>query len=254
MQELINIKAMLAQQFNLGMNFQVPLPQDYINSLTPLGTTTPAPPPTPSVVSNNDPIVFPTALEGLAQPLRIVKRPETKILIQPPRKSNTLLRSRDSEIHSFNNTILKAGDAKIFTYFWKLEKFSLLLKNRDELEVSSPIFSIEGLNLRAIATFHFMHRDFLNIRIEEVSDEFLKLHKQSAIKVETFDGLFHKIETKKQFKHKIIIMDQSMPATDLISQDFYNTNSGGFSIPNSAISGERYAKNDTVLIRIVIYI
>lgn len=114
MQELVNIKAMMAQQFNLDPNFQVPLPTQYLSSLVPIrepSPPTPLEPPSAPLPENNDPILFAT---DAAPPIQFekqrvpVKTPELKAL--GPRKSNTLVRSRDSEIHSFNNTILKVGN------------------------------------------------------------------------------------------------------------------------------------------------
>lgn len=138
-----------------------------------------------------------------------------------------------------------------------MENFSSLIQRNTEHEIASPVFSIENLNLRALAVFNHLQRDFINIRIEEVTEEFLKTHRHSSISIAigttNSTSIFHRIEVKKQFKHKIIIMDQGAPAVDLISQDFYNTDSG-FSIPTSAVHGDRYARGDVVLIRIAIYI
>lgn len=65
--------------------------------------------------------------------------------------------------------------------------------------------------------------------------------------------LFKEIETKKLFRHKIAILDQEAPTSDLISQEFFNTNSG-FPVPTSAISSEPFCKRDSVLIKIVIFL
>uniref|UniRef100_A0A336LN78 CSON014112 protein n=1 Tax=Culicoides sonorensis TaxID=179676 RepID=A0A336LN78_CULSO len=272
-QELYSIRHMIAQALHQDPNFYVPLPS-YLYPVKPtprpikLISTTPAPvyiTPLPEVgmgatndvsKTDNDAILFPKeeseedddeTHSGLKKIPQVIQLKQLK----PPRKSNTLIRSRDSEIHTFNNTMLKAGDAKIFTYFWRLENFTSRLLD-GEHTLNSPIFTISDLNLRIVATINYMGRDFLNLRIEQVSDEFVKSHKKSVVSLET-GKLFQKIEVKKQFKHKIIIIDQGTPATDLISQDFMDTTSG-FQIPTNTITGTRYVKNDTVLIRVVIYI
>ncbi|XP_063698190.1 uncharacterized protein LOC134829123 [Culicoides brevitarsis] len=272
-QELYSIRHMIARGFNLDPNYHVPLPP-HLYPIKP----TPKPPKfapvtteTPTAITPLPEATFPTTMEkteeaeeeeededdGIFFPeesrAALKKIPQAIQLknLEAPRKSNTLIRSRQSEIHSFNNTMLKAGDAKIFTYFWRLENFTQSLLE-GEHTVTSPVFVISDLNLRVVATLNYMNRDFLNIRIEQVSDDFAKTHKKPGVVLET-GKLFKPIEVKKQFKHKIIIMDQGVPATDLISQDFYDTRSG-FQIPTNTITGTRYVTNDTVLIRVVIYI
>lgn len=273
-QELYSIRHMIARGLNLDPNFHVPLPA-YLYPVKPIPKpvrlipTTPIPIPiTPlpemtvgtstnrmidsQVPEDNDAITFPDEIgeethAGLKRIPQVIQLKQLK----PPRKSDTLVRSRDSEIHTFNNTMLKAGDARIFTYFWRLENITTRLLD-GEHSVTSPVFTISDLNLRIVATINYMGRDFLNIRIEQVSDDFVRSHKKSGVVLET-GKLFQRIEVKKQFKHKVIIIDQGTPATDLISQDFWDASSG-FQIPTNTITGTRYVKNDTVLIRVVIYI
>lgn len=274
-QELYSIRHMLARGLNLDPNLHVPLPAYLypakaipkpvqLNPVTPIPIPiTPLPEATVATSTNsiieqqskdNDAILFPSDINGEETHAGLQKiRPQTIQLkqLKPPRKSDTLIRSRDSEIHTFNNTMLRAGDAKIFTYFWRLENFTARLLD-GEHSVTSPVFTISDLNLRILATINYMGRDFLNIRIEQVSDDFVRSQKKSGVVLET-GKLFQRIEVKKQFKHKVIIIDQGTPATDLISQDFWDA-STGFQIPTNTITGTRYVKNDTVLIRVVIYI
>lgn len=261
-QELYSIRHMIARGLNLDPNFHVPLPT-YLYPTKPVPKTKPVfttvATPTSNMIEtveppkDSDPILFPTDGEQEETHAGLKKIPQAIQLkqLKPPRKSDTLIRSRDSEIHTFNNTMLKAGDARIFTYFWRLENFTARLLE-GEHSVTSSVFTISDLNLRIVATINYMGRDFLNIRIEQVSDDFVKNHKKSGVVLET-GKLFQRIEVKKQFKHKVIIIDQGTPATDLISQDFWDASSG-FQIPTNTITGNRYVKNDTVLIRIVIYI
>lgn len=65
---------------------------------------------------------------------------------------------------------------------------------------------LSGLNLRVRATLNHLNRDYLYLQLESV------LHTvaddvSSNIILETGD-MFKEIETKKFFRHKIVIMDQ----------------------------------------------
>lgn len=46
---------------------------------------------------------------------------------------------------------------------------------------------------------------------------------------------------------------QETPTSDLISQEFINTNSG-FSVPNHAIVSGPYAKDNNILLKITIFL
>lgn len=111
---------------------------------------------------------------------------------------------RDFEIHKFNNTILSGGDLQIFTYYWKIEEFSIKLKSNKSF-VHSPIFTISGLHLRVKATFNHLERDYLYLQLESI--EMDNNSKSPNIILKSGD-LFKKIEPKKFLKHKIAILDQ----------------------------------------------
>lgn len=252
MQELYSIRHMIARSLNIDPNFNVPLPEHmYPTALVDSVISTPSPPVQLSTLLYNkdadDAIHFPKdnvdAFETESNKMLSLKSIDTNS------KVNTTIRIRDKEVHTFNNTMLKAGESKIFTYFWKLENFSAnIMKN--EHHITSPVFTISSLNLRIFVTINYMGRDFTNIRIERVYDNFMR--NKSAISLET-GHLFQPIEEKKKFKHKIIILDHETPATDLISQDFWDTNLG-FQIPTSTLNTSRYLKNDSLFIRVAIYI
>ncbi|XP_037033425.1 uncharacterized protein LOC119072343 [Bradysia coprophila] len=157
---------------------------------------------------------------------------------------------RDFEVHKFNNTLLSGGEIRIFTYYWRFENFTSKLKSNASF-IYSPIFSISGLNLRVKATLNHLNRDYLYLQLESVPHTFAD-DISSNIILETGD-MFKEIETKKFFRHKIVIMDQGTPTSDLISQEFLNTKSG-FPVPNSAIKSAPYAKDDNILIKVVVFL
>lgn len=199
------------------------------------------------------PIIFPTTP---SPPVKTTTTTQPELKPYPPKTkslpSKHKLRSgpRDFEVHRFNNTIMSGGEVQIFTYFWKIDNFTTKLKN-NLTEIISPIFTISGLHLRVKAILNYLNRDLLYLQIESVSLDVFS--NSSNIILET-GNLFQEIETKKLFRHKIIILDQaSAEQTDLISQEFLNTNSG-FMIPNSAISSSSYSKDDSILIKIIIYL
>lgn len=198
-------------------------------------TTTPSPP----VKTTTQPELKPIPIKTKSLPSK-----------QKPVRSR--IGPRDFEVYRFNNTILSGKEVQIFTYFWKIENFTTKLKN-NLTEIMSPIFTISGLHLRVKAILNHLNRDFLYLQIESVSQE--ALLNSSNIILET-GNLFQEIEieTKKLFRHKIIILDQTgSEQTDLISQEFLNTNNG-FMIPNSAIASSSYSKDDSILIKIIIYL
>lgn len=96
------------------------------------------------------------------------------------------------------------ADLQIFTYYWKIEQFSMKLKSNIST-ISSPIFAISGLFLRVTATFNHLNRELLHLQLEQVSTE--KGTAKSNIILKTGD-LFEKIQAKNAFKHKIVILDQ----------------------------------------------
>lgn len=111
---------------------------------------------------------------------------------------------REFEINKLNNTIQTGAGLQIFTYYWKIEHFSVKLKSNVST-ISSPIFSISGLFLRVTATMNHLGRDYLHLQLEQVSME--KGMDKSNIILKTGD-LFTKIQTKLAFKHKIAILNQ----------------------------------------------
>lgn len=117
----------------------------------------------------------------------------------------TVTGPRDFEIHKFNNTILSGTDLQIFTYYWNIEQLSAKLKENASV-ISSPIFSISGLNLRVDAFLNHLHRDFLFLQLEQV-EAINAVAENSNVILKTGD-LFKKIQTKVMFKHTITILNQ----------------------------------------------
>lgn len=117
--------------------------------------------------------------------------------------------------------------------------------------ISSPVFTISGLNLRVRGTVKNLNRDYLNLQLEKVTKEILAQTKSNVILAT--GNMFQAIEPQKLFRHKIIIMDQNSSSTDLISQEFWDTNSGGFQIPNDVLINS-FSKDDSILIKVNIYL
>lgn len=111
---------------------------------------------------------------------------------------------RAIEIHRFNNTILSGDDLRIFTYYWRIEHFSLKL-NSNISHISSPIFTISGLHMRVKATLNNLNRDYFHLQLESVAKD--ALSNQINVVLQPGD-MFKEIETKVLFKHKIAILDQ----------------------------------------------
>jgi len=61
--------------------------------------------------------------------------------------SNANLGARENEVDKFNNTVLADQDVKLFTYYWKLENVTELIKAPKLATVSSPIFSFKGTSV-----------------------------------------------------------------------------------------------------------
>lgn len=119
---------------------------------------------------------------------------------------------RDFEIHKFNNTILSGADLQIFTYYWKIEHLSAKLKENISL-LTSPIFSISGLDLRIKANLNHLNREFLFLQLEQV-EAGAKSYSDDNGKGDTSNlilktgNLFKKVQTKVLFKHTITILNQ----------------------------------------------
>lgn len=111
---------------------------------------------------------------------------------------------RDFEIHKFNNTILSGTDLQIFTYYWKIENFSVKLKS-NVTSLASPVFSMAGLYLCVKATLNHLNRDYLYLQLEKVMIK--DTSNISNIILKTGDT-FKRLDSNESFKHKIIILNQ----------------------------------------------
>lgn len=79
----------------------------------------------------------------------------------------------------------------------------------DSIQQDGSIVAIQlfiGLNLRVKATLNHLNRDYLYLQLESVPHTVVD-DVSSNIILETGD-MFKEIETKKFFRHKIVIMDQ----------------------------------------------
>lgn len=259
--EIATVRQMIMKGLNLDSTFFAPLgAMEYQTSpiIVPVANSVPLTI-NPDRVTTAPPVNSPAVIFPMDnQPFKVLKRnkttrlPELKSLLTPRINHSIPTENRADEIKTMNNTIRRAGESKIFTYFWKLENFSDHVDSSED-EVTSSVFTIANHNLQAIANFHYLGRDFLNIRIEEVSDEYLRQNKKSAISIETSNVDNQNIDIERYFRHKIVVMDHNVPPADIISPIF-NDNSAGFSIPLSVFLSQRYSKNDTLLIRVTVYI
>ena len=214
-----------------------PMAELYNTTLASPGTSTPPPP----LTTTTEETVRITPRQSLF--------PFLKSLPSAARKPSG---PRDFEIHKFNNTILSGKEAQVFTYFWKIENYTekvQALKDNSS-DLFSPAFVISGFNLRIKATLNHLNRDYLYLRLEEISKE--QAHGLSSVILETGD-LFHEIETEEAFRYKITVLDQSAKKDDLISQEFTDTTSG-FMIPSSALTETTYVKDDLILIKVILYL
>ncbi|KAL5290485.1 hypothetical protein ACFFRR_010072 [Megaselia abdita] len=169
--------------------------------------------------------------------------------------------SREWEVRKLNNTLLTDGeDMKIFSYYWKLENFSSKISNLDEQDEESYIFTILGKPLRIKASFNHMKRNFLYLKLE--SAKFDLRDKFQSIVMDTSNGasasnsrttIFKEIREAIHFIHKISILDQENSRNDLISQEFKNFDVGFF-VPNTALLNTPFTKNNTLLVKIFLYI
>lgn len=111
---------------------------------------------------------------------------------------------REFEIHKLNNTILSGNDLQIFSYYWKIEQFSVKLKENIST-LNSPIFSMAGLFLQIKVNLNHLNRDYLHLQLEQVPIN--NQMNNSNIILRTSD-MFKKIGSKVSFKHQIVILNQ----------------------------------------------
>uniref|UniRef100_A0A1A9WBR3 MATH domain-containing protein n=1 Tax=Glossina brevipalpis TaxID=37001 RepID=A0A1A9WBR3_9MUSC len=143
-------------------------------------------------------------------------------------------------------------DFRVFTYYWKIEKFTKRLENENSAVMDSPIFTVGGKALCIRAHFHHLHRDFLYLQLIEVKSTLLST---SSITLD-MGSIFKEIadENHFNFKHKISVLDQNHQGSkDLVSQEYSNLEAG-FLIPNTALLESPYLKHDTLLIQIFLYL
>uniref|UniRef100_Q9VPG9 RT08523p n=1 Tax=Drosophila melanogaster TaxID=7227 RepID=Q9VPG9_DROME len=172
--------------------------------------------------------------------------------------SNANLGARENEVDKFNNTVLADQDVKLFTYYWKLENVTELIKAPKLATVSSPIFSFKGKSLQLKCTFHHMNRELLNLQLGYgVFNPKSKTGQSNNILLE-MDGIFQNTKWTEdiQLKHKISILDQShtQRRTQDLSSQVLNKLDTGFSIPNSVLLGSSYIKQNALLIQILLYL
>ncbi|XP_058832442.1 uncharacterized protein LOC131690570 [Topomyia yanbarensis] len=158
---------------------------------------------------------------------------------------------RDYEVYRFNNTVVSSGDAKVYKYFWKIEHFTERLQSNVST-LTSPVFVISGLNLRLKATLNHDGKDNVYMQLEQLSPMDEELKKKPNVILQE-GSLYGGVETKKFLRHKIILLNQGVPFSDLNSHDFWNTNTG-FKIPYRALLTNSYLKQDKILVEVVIYL
>ncbi|XP_033158763.1 uncharacterized protein LOC117140110 isoform X2 [Drosophila mauritiana] len=173
-------------------------------------------------------------------------------------ETNANLGARETEVDKFNNTVLADQDVKLFTYYWKLENVTELIKAPKLATVSSPIFSFKGKSLQLKCTFHHMNRELLNLQLGYgVFNPKSKTGQSNNILLE-MDGIFQNTKWTEdiQLKHKISILDQSHThrRTQDLSSQVLNKLDMGFSIPNSVLLGSSYIKQNALLIQILLYL
>uniref|UniRef100_A0A182F464 Uncharacterized protein n=2 Tax=Anopheles albimanus TaxID=7167 RepID=A0A182F464_ANOAL len=164
---------------------------------------------------------------------------------------------RDYEVYRFNNTIISTGDAKVFKYFWKIENFTKRLQAAPVgmgATFSSAVFVISGLNLRlhARTVERKAGGDLLYVQLEQLSAWDDELRKTPNV-ILASGAMYGQMETKKFFRHKIIILNQDMPFSDLISTDLTNTNAK-FEAKLSEVTAQPYLKDDKLLIKVIIFL
>ncbi|XP_036326776.1 basic-leucine zipper transcription factor A [Rhagoletis pomonella] len=187
------------------------------------------------------------AEETLTKKAPQLKSFHTKNQMSAPPSSNELLQ----EVRKFNNTMLSDREMKVFTYYWKLDNFTERIESGSSTMVESPVFSIKAKPLQLRAYFQHLHRDFLYLQLAHAS---IKSNNRNNIIID-MGGLFKEIANDNvRFKHKISVLNQhNQRSKDLISQEFHNLETG-FLIPNSALLGSPFIKNDSLLIQIFLYL
>lgn len=213
---------------------------------------------TPPIIANGlteQHIEMPPSMERGTDGSTIKSTPNVSPLLKSLPSLRRTSGPRDFEIYKFNNTILSGNEIQVFTYFWKIENYTANMRSPNRTEVHSPVFVIAGFNLRIRASLNHLHRDFLYVHLDQLSNELAQKSGASSITLET-GNLFKEIveePTKKQFRHKIVILDQTETKNDLISQEFQDAASG-FMIPNSALATVPYSKDGCLLIKVIIYL
>lgn len=192
------------------------------------------------------------------KPLPAVSAPiDFKPIDKPIEKKFITGGLRDYEVYRFNNTVISSGDAKVFKYFWKIENFMSRVRaattSTKGATFSSPVFVISGLNLRLHAkTTLKPNGEVLHVQLEQLSASDDALRKTPNV-ILASGALYGQVETKKFFRHKIMILNQDKPFSDLISTDLTNTNSK-FEAPLSALTEEPYLKDDKLLVKVIIFL
>ncbi|XP_016970031.1 uncharacterized protein LOC108037876 [Drosophila rhopaloa] len=170
----------------------------------------------------------------------------------------TDLGAREDEVDKFNNTVLADQDLKLFTYYWKLENVTELIKAPKLATVSSPIFSFKGKSLQLKCTFHHMNRELLNLQLGYgIFNPESKTGQSDNILME-MDGIFQNAKWNEDvaLNHKISILDQNHihRRTQDLSSQALNKLDMGFAIPNNVLLGSTYVKQNALLIQILLYL
>ncbi|XP_058128644.1 uncharacterized protein LOC131292844 [Anopheles ziemanni] len=175
-----------------------------------------------------------------------------KPIDQPAEKKFLTGGLRDYEVYRFNNTIISSGDAKVFTYFWKVENFTKRIRAAPETSFSSAVFVISGLNLRlhaTVATTKQNDENVLYVQLEQLSDDALR---KSPNVILLSGKTYGQVETSTFFRHQIAILNQDEPFSNIVS-DLRNTNAK-FEAPLASVTNEPYLKNDKLLIKVIIFL
>jgi hypothetical protein len=139
------------------------------------------------------------------------------------------------------------SESNELSYFWKLENFPKTFKSKKTSEAYSYVFNVNKLHLRIRA---FMdHDEDLLLELEHLANV-----ENREMNVELFDGIvFKEIATDRLFQYHFEIIDVARDNHSLISPMYWNTDKdAGFWIPNSVVVLAGYAKNDSILIKLVI--
>ncbi|BFF98690.1 uncharacterized protein DMAD_06776 [Drosophila madeirensis] len=224
------------------------------NSVEIVAAPTPPPPPpvTQRTVPSND-VELEEILKAMEPKASTKKMP---ILKELATRQKAMQGVRDEEVNKFNNTMLADQDFKLFTYYWKLDNFTSRIEDLSTSTVNSPVFSIRGKSLQLKCTFHYLNRELLNLQLGYA--QLLPPGEQKNIALD-MGGIFKTMKhwtDDTPFKHKISILDQNYShrkAKDLGSQELTKLETG-FSIPNSALLGSTYIKQNTLLIQIILYL